>query len=46
LSAKGVIEPRRCLFGFPHASGANGHRQKFFNERRDRLRRTVADWHR
>lgn len=44
LSAKGMLDPRRCLFGFPHASGANGHRKKFFEERKDQLRRTVADW--
>jgi hypothetical protein len=46
LSARKMIDPSRCLFGFPHASGANGHRKRFFNERRDQLRRMVADWRR
>lgn len=44
LSEMGVIDARRCLFGFPHASGANGHRVKFFNERREQLRRRVTEW--
>jgi hypothetical protein len=44
LSAKGMIEPRRCLFGFPHASTNNGHRKEFFNERRDGLKKMLAEW--
>jgi hypothetical protein len=44
LAAGKMIDPARCLFGFPHASRANGHRNKFFNERRDQLRRMVAEW--
>lgn len=27
---EGQLEKERCLFGFPHPSGANGHRQKQF----------------
>ena len=34
----------RCLFGFPHPSGANGHRAQQFNERRNALRRTLHGW--
>ena len=34
----------RCLFGFPHPSGANGHRARHFAERRDELRRTLREW--
>ncbi len=44
LSANKMIDPCCCLFGFPHASGANGHRKRFFEERREELRRKVADW--
>jgi hypothetical protein len=44
LVEKNMIEDSRCLFGFPHASGANGHRKKFFNERRNQLRQKVVDW--
>jgi hypothetical protein len=34
----------RCLFGFPHPSGANGHRARLFSERRDDLQRTLHGW--
>jgi hypothetical protein len=44
LTSKGLLDSRRCLFGFPHASGANGHRKRFFEERKEQLRRTVAAW--
>lgn len=44
LSAKGMLDPCRCLFGFPHASGANGHRKRFFEERKNQLRVAVAEW--
>lgn len=33
-----------CLYGFPHPSGANGHRQRQFERRLDDLRRKVAEW--
>lgn len=44
LSAQRMIEPWRCLSGFPHASRANGHRLRFFNERRAALRQTLVGW--
>ena len=44
LSANKMIDPCFCLFGFPHPSGANGHRKRLFEERREQLRRKVADW--
>jgi hypothetical protein len=34
----------QCLFGFPHPSGANGHRARHFSERRDGLQRRVREW--
>lgn len=40
----GVLSPARCLFGFPHPSGANGHRRRQFTERRDRLTEEVHRW--
>jgi hypothetical protein len=43
---KELLDPDRCLFGFPHASGANGHRKKFFNERKEQLRLAVTNWQR
>lgn len=29
---KNIIEEKQCLFGFPHPSGANGHRKEEFNK--------------
>jgi hypothetical protein len=46
LVEKELLQPDRCLFGFPHASGANGHRKKFFHERKEQLRLAVANWQR
>lgn len=34
---KGLIKKEQCLFGFPHPSGANGHRKKQFVENKDNL---------
>jgi hypothetical protein len=34
----------RCLVGFPHPSGANGHGVRFFAEGRDRSREQLQDW--
>ncbi len=32
-----VIRKEQCLLGFPHPSGANGHRKKQFQENKDNL---------
>ncbi len=37
LSNKGLISKRECLFGFPHPSPANGHREKQFREKKQEL---------
>jgi hypothetical protein len=34
----------RCLFGFPHPSGANGHRAAHFAQNEPALRRDLAQW--
>jgi hypothetical protein len=39
-----VIERGRCLIGFPHPSGANGHRVRQFVAAKPALRRTVRAW--
>jgi hypothetical protein len=39
-------EVEHCLFGFPHPSGANGHRQDHFAQRFEELRRQVEHWSR
>lgn len=33
----GLIKEKQCLFGFPHPSGANGHRKKQFLENKEKL---------
>ena len=44
LIDEGVIDPARCLVGFPHPSGANGHRLAHFEARRSELATTVSRW--
>lgn len=38
------LDAHRCLIGLPHPSGANGHRVRQFEERRDDLTRNVEEW--
>lgn len=40
----GVVDRRRCLFGFPHPSGANAHRVKEFANRKTGLRKKLKSW--
>jgi hypothetical protein len=44
LIGDGVVDPDRCLLGFPHPSGANGHRLNQFDARRWELATAVAQW--
>jgi hypothetical protein len=44
LAEAGCLARSRCLLGFPHPSGANGHRVREFNERRERLTRSLQEW--
>jgi hypothetical protein len=41
LVDRDLIDPRRCLFGFPHPSGANGWRLRQYQERGAELRQQV-----
>lgn len=34
----------RCLLGFPHPSGANGHRHHQYREHREEMRRRAVNW--
>lgn len=36
--------PRRILRGFPHPSGANGHRLRHYITQRDQLQQSVRKW--
>ncbi|MFI5529912.1 hypothetical protein ACIA8O_15360 [Kitasatospora sp. NPDC051853] len=40
----GRLPAERCLLGFPHPSGANGHRQRQFDQEREQLTEAVAAW--
>lgn len=42
--ASGALSGDRVLFGFPHPSGANGHRKRKFEQERERLRASVSAW--
>jgi hypothetical protein len=44
LVGQGLVDRRRCLLGMPHPSGANGHRQRHYAERRPELAKAVTAW--
>jgi hypothetical protein len=44
LVEEGRLDPRRCLLGFPHPSGANGHRPETFRRARENLTDSVRAW--
>jgi hypothetical protein len=44
LADAGAMDRGRCLFGFPHPSGANGHRERAFAERREHLSLKLKEW--
>jgi hypothetical protein len=41
---QGRVDPSRILRGFPHPSGANGHRISQFNENKDSYANAVKKW--
>jgi len=45
LVAHGRLDPDRCLFGFPHPSGANARRYTQYRAVQPTLRQAVADWY-
>lgn len=42
--AQGILDQRQCLFGFPHPSGANGHRKRQYISKRTEFENKVMDW--
>jgi hypothetical protein len=44
LIEEGRLDQSRCLLGFPHPSGANGHRASQFAHAQSRLQATVREW--
>ena len=41
---RGAIDPERCLFDFPHPSGANGNRVRMYGQHRLEMKAQVAAW--
>ena len=41
---EGRLTPERVLWGFPHPSGANGHRVSQFKSNQRRLKRQLGEW--
>jgi NTP pyrophosphatase (non-canonical NTP hydrolase) len=44
LGAEGRLDLDRCLIGFPHPSGNNGHRMRKWAENRNSLERKAKRW--
>ena len=44
LADAGRLDRNRCLWGFPHPSGANGHRVREYLERREHLKEQLRGW--
>jgi hypothetical protein len=44
LTADGLVSSARCLTGFPHPSGGNGHRVRQYAANREALSDQVARW--
>jgi hypothetical protein len=42
LEREGKLDSGRCLWGFPHPSGANGHRHAQFSSRAEKMRTIIA----
>lgn len=41
---KNIIKREQCLLGFPHPSGANGHRKKQFEESKEQLLKIINEY--
>lgn len=39
-----IISKNQCLFGFPHPSGANGHRKRQFKENKNELLNIIEEY--
>ena len=44
MIGEGLIKEEQCLLGFPHPSGANGHRKKQFDENKENLLSKINDY--
>ncbi|WP_026695089.1 hypothetical protein [Peribacillus kribbensis] len=44
LMSEGRITEHPCLFGFPHPSGANGHRHRQFKDRKEEFKKKINEF--
>jgi len=44
LASQQALDERYVLWGFPHPSGANGHRHKQFIEEEERMKEQIKSW--
>lgn len=44
LAAEGLVDRSRCLAGFPHPSGGNGHRTRIYQANRQMLAAEITRW--
>lgn len=44
MIAENLIRREQCLLGFPHPSGANGHRKKQFEENKENLLKIIDEY--
>lgn len=45
LEAEGKLDALQCLWGFPHPSGANGHRHKQFSANQARMKAAIQHYY-
>jgi hypothetical protein len=45
-ASEGLLEERNILLGFPHPSGANGHRQQQFTNNEEKMKNTIRTFSR
>lgn len=43
-ASEGLLEERNILFGFPHPSGANGHRLQQFTTNKEKMKNTIKSF--
>jgi len=41
---EGLLSAQQVVSGFPHPSGANGHRRRMFDANKETMRATIARW--
>ena len=44
MISENLIKREQCLLGFPHPSGANGHRKKQFEENKEKLLKIIDEY--